>query len=346
MVQATGSIVPRVARGAEIRMARGQQGRVLTLRASTALASALAVVAIGSALGLVQLAAWIDYGGSADWLGNDAARWIEASSRLGGDIYANPDYLWTPLAAVLGWPATVLPLGLAFGLAKLAGIGAFAAYVASDHPPLARAAIVVGSTLCSAVAQDVIKGNVNVPLTLAVALAIWSNRPIAALPLGVLIAAFPKPLIVPLVFWMIRWRPLAATWAAVGALAATGVEYVIAGGDAYRQWPAILVDGLRFAGPIDWNLALSRIVPDLTVPIAIIGLVTLVAGLVVAGPRNGFRLAVVMTLVVSPYLGVAMLAPLLLAAWAAIRPPEADAMPSLFGQRFALRRTTGPRPLQ
>lgn len=287
---------------------------------------AVAVV-LGSTLGGLELVAWIVIGGPAGWLGVDGARLIEASARLGDELYANPDFLYSPLAAVLALPALVLPLGLPFGIAKVVGVALFSAHVAALRGPVVRALTVLGAALCVAVAQDVVLGNVNVPLTLGLALVIWSDKPAVAVTLGVLLAAFPKPHLVPIILWIAWWRPSSAAWALAAAAIATAGGILVAGADAYLEWPGVLMAGRRFMSPLDWNVGVSRFLPDLAPAVGVAAMAVAVIGIVAFGPGGGLRVAAFSTLLVAPYLGSALTVPLLLIGWSAIRPPAVGTQP-------------------
>ena len=89
--------------------------------------------------------------------------------------------------------------------------------------------------------EDLVEGNESTWLAVAVAAIAWRGDDLrAGIPLGIVIALFAKPQLLPFVLWMLVWRRRALVGTMLAAGAATVLGAAIAG-------PAMYVDWLTFS---------------------------------------------------------------------------------------------------
>lgn len=167
-----------------------------------------------------------------------------ASAALNGSFGAVPDYLYSPLAAVLTIPALLVPpdaavaLWLAFKLALLFG-GTAVATRGLEVPDRALIGIAVVTFL--PILYDLELGNVTVLVLAAVVLVSWNrDQLITGIPLGLLLAMAPKPQLIPVLLWMVvaNRKALAGTIITAGSVTLAGIA--ITGIPAYLTWVTTL----------------------------------------------------------------------------------------------------------
>lgn len=227
-------------------LARIAEGRssVALLMASIGL---LALVAI-NCVGLAQTFLWlVRYGGGGDWI---VLQLLSAD-----DPYAVGGFRWSPPAAWI-WATAVVPLGLPlwqlFHLAALA---------------LIRDWRVIAIALLSwAFWQDVANGNV---MTFVVVSAWWALRGnpagmVTYLALSVLI---PRPLMIPVLIWLL-WKRASARFWFVGFAALVVVLAILSG--QFGDWvERMIVTGRDELASI-WNIGASRLLGPVWIPIGIL----------------------------------------------------------------------------
>lgn len=279
----------------------------------------------GEFIGWVR-AAWTVDG----WWGIDLRLILDAGSRLaGGDpLYADPRFLYPPLAAVVGRPLgwlnfDVLSLGLAALKLALAGACVIALTPGWPRPRRVLAFVTVSCSL--PFLHDVMLGNVNVFLVGAMIPAVLA-RPRArnGVLLGILTAAFAKPLLLPVLLWLLVWRPRVFAATIGSAFAGTALAFVLVGPGAYGEWLSALRGGERFASAFAGNHGISALFPELWVPIAAISGVGLLVVLARRGPIVGLTWAVAVGLLIAPYAGTYAALPIAVAI-----PPLARVAPWL-----------------
>lgn len=123
--------------------------------------------------------------------------------------------------------------------------------------------------------------------------------------LGIVLALAPKPLLMPVLVWMLVWRRRGLAAAILTALAVTGLGLLMTGPEQYGQWLSFLTTvgrqsaegtfGLSGLG----NLSLWPLDPFRVVMAVIIGAGALWA--ILRDPVRGFVAALVAGLLLSPY---------------------------------------------
>ena len=238
------------------------------------------------------------------WWGMDADRMLVASKALlsGHSLYSDPEFLYSPLAVVLGIPAALVPRE--YTLLALALVNALLAISVSYW--LSRGswlAILLVVTFLPFI-NDVALGNFMVPITAAMALACFGQpRRRSGVALGMVAAAIPKPLLAPYFVWLVVHRRRPAEGAIATAAVATVLATAVTGPAAYMDWLHNLAQGTGAIAVWIGNSGVSGYVPAAAVPTAIIVMgLTLLA---VARAHENRSLAWVLAagILVSPYAG-------------------------------------------
>lgn len=258
----------------------------------------LGMIAIVSALtGIVLAVVTWPFTWSADIDRNLKA----ADALLGGRLGTVEGYVYSPFAAAITVPLLVLPTGVAvvaWLVAKLAVLVAGSAIATRGLSTTGRVLVAVAAIAFAPIVHDLLLGNVTVALVGAVAVIAWQrDRAVAGIPLGIVLAAVPKPVLIPVLVWMLLYRRRALLAAlAVAALATAGTVAVF-GPEPYRIW----IDALRNP-PIlsSGNFALSSWPP---VPAVLAAAATVLATLVALrrGEWPGLVCALCCGLLVSTY---------------------------------------------
>lgn len=165
------------------------------------------IIGLASILG--GLAVFVSWHPST-WVSLDLARVAAAGAEwhAGRDPYAVGGFLYAPPMAVVG--ALLSPnVWVAWAAAELAMAVALA--------PRSVPALLVAVTW-PGVLSDVALGNVTVVLVVAAMLAMRHDRLAAGVPLGVALAAAPKPMFLMLLLWLLVHRRRTFWGVAVGAL--------------------------------------------------------------------------------------------------------------------------------
>lgn len=189
----------------------------------------------------------IRHGGGGDWY--VLLPLVEASNP-----YDVGGFLWSPVAGWL-WVAVVVPLGLPAW--QVLHLGALA---------LIRDWRVVGLALLSwAFWHDVANGNV---MTFVLVSAWWALRGsslgmVAFIILGVLI---PRPLMLPVLLWLLWRRPAARWW--FGGVAIIVVALSMANG-LFDDWLARLLQPGTLQFSSQWNIGPSRVLGAVWIPIGV-----------------------------------------------------------------------------
>lgn len=232
---------------------------------------ALLPLAAINAVGLAQTALWlIRHGGT----GGD---WQNLVGLSVADPYATGAFRWSPPAAWI-WATAVVPIGLpvwqALHLVALA---------------LIRDWRVIGLALLSwAFWQDLANGNVMILVLLSAwwALKGSTTGTVTFVALSVLV---PRPLMLPVLGWLLVKRPKARPWFALAALLVIGAALT---SGQLGDWVArMLSTGQEELGSI-WNIGPSRVMGAAWIPIG----VALAAGLMWKGWLG------IASIVIGPYL--------------------------------------------
>jgi hypothetical protein len=188
----------------------------------------------------------------------------------GGDPYSIDGYLYPPLGAIVMIPLAAFgpQLGIwAWFAIKFAMLLWCVVDATRGLAWPARSLVVVFVATLTCVIDDMWLGNVSIPMAAAIYLAVSRDRPWAAIPLGIVVAAFAKPFLLPVLVWMVVFRRASAISALATAAVATGLSLLLLGPGTFAAYVA----ALRTATAMDlsYSQGLSGIAPQLLVPASI-----------------------------------------------------------------------------
>jgi Glycosyltransferase family 87 len=259
-----------------------------------------ALVALAGFSVLTGVGLLLSVAGTA-WAADAHRSLLAARSLLDGAFGTVEGYLYSPLAAALTIPALVVPEGVAIVcwiLVKVAILILGATLATRDLRPMDRLLVAAAVIAFLPVLYDLELGNVTIVLAATIAVVAWTpDRATAGIPLGIMLAATPKPQLIPVLIWMAVFRRRAL----VGALGAAGfgtlAAFAVFGPGPFERWTAALL-----APPYltQGNLALSTLPPLVAIPVAALT----IAGTLFAmrrGPAPGLVAALACGLLVSPY---------------------------------------------
>jgi hypothetical protein len=260
--------------------------------------------------GMGELVRWIRESLTGpSWWAIDLDLWLRAGGRLaaGEVLYADPAFLYPPVAAVLAVPLRAVDpfaLSLAYAVAKVALVVAAVGIVARDRPTRERALATVALVGSLPFLHDVFLGNANVLLAGAIALAVFARpSPRSGVALGLAAAVFAKPLLVPVLLWLLVFRRPVLAGTVLAGLATTAAGLLLAGPGAYVAWVGALAGGSRYAAPFAGNHGVTSLVPELWAPVAGAVALGLVLVLWRRGPDTGLAWAVTSGILIAPYAG-------------------------------------------
>ncbi len=279
-----------------------------------------AAVAFVVLFGVGELAIWVGESiRGPSWWAIDLQLVLDAGSRLGSGqlLYSDPKFLYPPLAAVVGRPLALLdPFAISLVYAALkVGLAVAAVRALTPGWHLAARVLAVGGLVFSLpFLHDVMLGNANVLLMGAMAVAVFGPpSPRSGVLLGIAGAVFAKPLLAPILLWLLVYRRSVLAGTVLAGLGATAVGVLLAGPSAYVDWVSVLAAGSRYAEPFAGNHGVSALVPDLWVPVAALTAVGLLLVLARRGPRVGLVWAVTSGILLAPYAGTYSALPIALA---------------------------------
>jgi len=268
----------------------------------------LAVAAMSVLFGVAVAVAIVPHTWAVDASRNLAA----AEALLDGQFGSDRGYLYSPLAAALTVPATWLPAGLAVVVWFLLRLGVLVGGAVAQARGLAtgdRMLAVLGAVFFIPCVLDLSLGNVSILLAAAVALVAWRRDAWwTGILVGLALATVPKPQLLPVLVWMVLFRPRAAAGALVTAGVATGLGVLVLGLDPYVAWFDVLrAPEYVASGSTQGNLALAAWLDDrlpelavLALPLSVLAVTGAIAGLL-RGPWPGFIACICLGLLVAPY---------------------------------------------
>ena len=234
--------------------------------------------------------------------------------------------LYPPLTAIVAQPLTWLSPTAAAILMTFIGVVILAAGLISETRGRAvvdRVLIAVAAFGFAPVVYELLLGQVT--LVLAATLYSAARREDSyrsGLFLGLVLAVAPKPMLLPVLAWMLVWRRRALAAAMATTLAMTGLGVALTGLDQYRQWLSVITGagqasvGGSFALSLSGNYSLWPLDPIKIVVAVVIGAATLWA--ILREPSRGFVAALLAGLLLAPYTGLYAISILLLAVRPAI----------------------------
>lgn len=256
--------------------------------------------------------------GPAGWFAGDGERTLHATRIWleGGQPYDLYGYLYTPFALVINAPLQALgddlatKLWLTFGVALVVGCTLWAT---RTLPGWGRLLAVTGVLIFHATVGDYLLANTTMVLVAGMFLVIEGRGIRSGLLLGVLAAAFPKPLLVPFLLWALVWRPRPLMGVVAGGLAATVVGLVAAGPGLYTRFVEEILNGGGITYLFAGNYGLTLVSPALWAAVAAFVMLALAYVLMRRGERVGLVWAVAGGVLVSPYAPMYSGMPLILA---------------------------------
>ena len=211
------------------------------------------------------------------------------------------DFVFSPLCAALAVPLALMPAMAASITITMLELGILLLGVRLETArlrPMDRLLVGVAVVTAVPVVNELLLGQV----TLLIAASIYPLRDgdgrVRGVPLGIALALVPKPLLLPLLAWMIVWRRRALAGAIASAAILTLAGLILIGPGAYAAW----VDALEGAGRISREANFSIWSSGLTVPAAAVAALVLAAfAWSLAEPRRGFVGALTAALLLAPY---------------------------------------------
>jgi len=279
-----------------------------------------AAVAFVAFVGIGNLYLWTK--GSVDgpsWWAIDFQLVVDAANRLleGSPLYADPKFLYPPLAAVVGLPLTGIDsfaASVAYATLKVGLAAICTAALTPGWPARDRALAMVGVVTCLPFLHDLFLGNANVLIVASMVPAVFgTSRLRNGVLLGLVAAAFAKPLIVPVLLWLAVWRWRTFLGATLAGLAATAGAVLVAGPGAYLAWVWALAAGSRYASVFAGNHGVTALVPELWPLVAAVVALGVVLVLWRRGPRVAVAWAVTSGILLAPYAGTYSALPIALA---------------------------------
>jgi hypothetical protein len=261
---------------------------------------------------------FVDLLGPTGWFAGDGERTLEATRVWldGGQPYDVHGYLYTPFALVLDVPLQALgddlamKVWLTLGVALVIGCTLWAT---RELPGWARLLAVTGVLIFHATVGDYLLANTTMVLVAGMFFVIQGRDARSGLLLGVLVAAFPKPMLVPFLLWALVWRPRPLLGVVVGGAAATVIGLVVAGPGLYLRFIEAILSGGGITYLFAGNYGLSLVSPTLWAVVAAFVMLALAYVLMRRGERVGLVWAVAGGVLVSPYAPMYSGLPLVLA---------------------------------
>jgi len=211
-------------------------------------------------------------------------------------------FLYSPLAGAIATPLAWVPLEAASVLMSLLGLAVLLAGVRLETKGrllVDRALIALAAVGFVPVVYELLLGQVTMLLAAAVYPVRDRDGWARGIPLGVALALAPKPMLLPLLAWMLVRRRRALASAAVAAVAVTFSGVVLLGPDIHRAW----VTALTATGEITrhGNLAFTALDSPVLVGILVALTVAAVGWIVLRDERAGFVTAILGGLLVTPF---------------------------------------------
>ena len=260
----------------------------------------LAIAGITCSIGIVALVALVD----AAWMVDIRRNLGAARDLLAGKFGRDGGYLYSPFAALVTVPLTWLPEPVAVGTWLAVGVAIVVAGVARTTrslPFLDRALVALSAITFVPVVYDLLLGNVTSVLIAAVALAAWrADRPRNGILIGLVVAAAPKPGLIPVLVWMLVFRRRALLGAIATAALAFLASVGLVGPEPFLAWVRVLRSPDYLSSPMAGNMALGSLPMPWSVLLAVAAIGLALAALR-KGPWPALAAAICLGLLVSPY---------------------------------------------
>ena len=233
-------------------------------------------------------------------------------------------FLYSPLTALAARPLTLDSPTTAEVIMTLIGVVIVLVGVALEtraSRPIDRALIAVATLTFAPVVYELLLGQTTMLIAAALYPVVRRRDAFASgIPLGIALALAPKPLLLPVLAWMLVWRRQALTAAVLTALALTGLGVILVGLDQYRAWLSVLTGAGResVAGTFvlslrnTGNFSMWPLTPPTFVLACAVGVATVWA--ILRDAERGFVAALLAGLLLAPYSLLYAFSILLLAA--------------------------------
>ena len=281
---------------------------------------AVAVMNTITGLGLAATIAAANFGADSGLYRECALLLAEGQAEFCG-------FLYSPLMALAARPLTWISTTTAMLTMTLVGVGILVVGVALEtrgQALLDRVLVAAAALTFAPVVHEVLLGQTT--LLIAAALYCVARRPDGfrnGIPFGIVLSLAPKPLLLPVMVWILVWRRQALTATLLTALMLTGVGIALLGFDQYRDWVSVLTGAgnASVAGSLSlWergNFSIWPLSPATFVLACAVAGATLWA--IVRDSSRGFVAALLAGLLLAPYSQLYAFSILLLAVKPALR---------------------------
>ena len=233
-------------------------------------------------------------------------------------------FLYSPLTALIARPLTLVSPTTAELTMTVIGVAILATGVVLETrglAPIDRLLVAVAVLTFAPVVYELLLGQT----TLLIAAALYPvvrrrDTLTTGIPLGIALALAPKPLLLPILAWMLVWRRQALMAAVLTALALTGIGVILVGLDQYRSWLSVLTSAGRESVGGTFVLSLRNTgnfsMWPLTPPTLVLACAVAVAATwaILRDAERGFVAALLAGLLLAPYSLLYAFSILLLAA--------------------------------
>lgn len=204
-----------------------------------------------------------------------------------------------PLTWLSPSAATILVMAISVALV-LVGV----ALETRGHHRVDRVLVAIAAVSFGPVVYEILLGQTTLLLATALYPAVRRDGYWNGVPLGVALALAPKPMLLPVLAWMLVWRRRALLASLVTAAALTGGAVVLTGWDRYAEWTAAaaglghtaLSGDFAHANFSLWAQGVSPL--SLVIGAAIAGAT---GWAIVRDPTRGFVAALFASLLLAPY---------------------------------------------
>ncbi len=248
---------------------------------------------------------------AADNFGQDSGLFRRCALQLAEGSREFCGFLYSPLTALAARPLTWISPTAAMVTMSLIGLAIVITGVAVETRGQAmvdRVLVAVAALSFAPVVYELLLGQTT--LLIAAALYPLARRPDGfrvGVPFGIVLALAPKPLLLPILVWMLVWRRQALVATVVTTLFLTALGMALLGFDQYRDWIAVLsgagkesVDGTFILSARDTgNFSIWPLTPATFVLGCLVGAATLWA--IRKDALRGFIAALFAGLLLAPY---------------------------------------------
>jgi hypothetical protein len=233
--------------------------------------------------------------------GADVETYRRGAIGIQAGVYAT-GFLYSPLVGVLATPLTWMPSQVAAMCMTGIGLAILAAGVRQETRGLDRvdrvliAVAVIGFI---PVVYELLLGQMTLLIAGAIYLVRDRDGPARGLPMGLALALVPKPVLIPVMVWMLVRRPRATAGAIITAAVVTIAGVLLLGGGIYAKWLAALVETGQIARR--GNVSLTALEePAIVLPVVVLTSLAMLWA-IAAEERRGFVASLVGALLIQPF---------------------------------------------